>query len=346
MEVSRSLAAGVNGRVVIFALCVLLWLCGSLVSSQSTQGERIDEVVLPAIGRDAPGCAVGAFVEERIAFSKGYGVANLATQQEVTGSTVFDGASLSKQFTALALERLRQRGLLAFEDELRQHLPGFQPNVTVRRLLQHTSGLPDVFTLAEASGIGREELMMSDALEILMGLDASASSPEAQFRYSNSGYVLLSAVVEQLSGQPFQQYLRKEVFEPLGMLNTRIAGPLDTLDSTRAVGYYRDPSSAGRFTTYSAPVIYGSGGVLTTLEDLFSWHRALYAEASGTGTRLIDLLSDNSATSGQPAVPYGLGLRVGTYRGSPLVHHGGGNLGFHHHFASFPDVSRVPWKLV
>jgi CubicO group peptidase (beta-lactamase class C family) len=310
-----------------------------MVSSQATHSERIDAIVLPAIGKDAPGCAVGVFVEERVAFSKGYGLANLVTRQKVTGSTVFDSASLSKQFTALAVEQLRRRGLLAFDDEVRQHLPGFKPNATIRQLLQHTSGLPDAFSIAERKGVSRDELTMAQAVELLMELDASASSPGVQFRYSNSGYILLGAVVERLSGQSFSRYLQKEVFEPLGMLNSRIAGhPPETFDASRAAGYYRDPDSVGRFANYAAPpVVYGSGGVLTTLEDLFSWHRALYAETAGTGRRLIDLLSDRTATPRGPSVPYGLGLRVSTYRGSPLVHHGGGNRGFHHHFASFPD---------
>lgn len=208
-----------------------------------------------------------------VVFSEGYGLADEANKVPNTRETVFDTGSLSKQFTAAAILHLEEQGLLQLTDTLPQffeHVPAEKANIAVHQLLTHTSGLTPYVYESDFEKMSREEAVQA-ALDSELELD-----PGEKYMYSDTGYGLLAAIVEIVSGQAFTEYLHQNLFEPAGMDSTGFYNEQKWADLTVAHGYNNDKDlgSAG-----SRPGPYwgllGFGGVLSTVGDLHCWHLAL-----------------------------------------------------------------------
>lgn len=313
---------------------------GWVLESRLDLERKIDAIVSEFVDPEGPGLSVLIGRDDRVLVHKGYGRADVAEGQPITPRSRFVIGSVTKQFTALAVMLLRHRGRLTYDDPVARWLPGlpgWAHQVTLRQLLHHTGGvreyLDEEFWTAAAAGRYPD---LGSVLELIAGLGDLEFEPGTCWRYSNSGYVLLGAVIERASGQTFASFLQDHVFVPLGMDHT-LVGETDERPAGLATGYrYRGKGEYEPAPWHFAVIGWADGNVISTTGDLFRWSQSLYT------SRLLPL--DVLAEALVPCRPfdpafsrYGFGQLMGERRGVREVHHGGGTLGFVSALHRFPD---------
>ncbi len=285
-----------------------------------------------------PGCAVSVTQGQRVAFTGAYGSAIVEGPVANTATTSFHIASVSKQFTAFAIHLLRAEGRLSLGDDVRNYVPelhDFGMPITINDLLHHRSGLRDQWSLLALSGRRLEDtITQEDVTRILYGQRDLNFPPGSRFAYSNSNYTLLALVVERVSGQPFGQFVKQRVFQPLGMVDSWVQDDFRVIRAGHAQPYA--PAGAGykrRSLPYST---YGATGVQTSVADMARW--AMNFDAPKVGTRAIfDAMIATQPDASGKAQPYASGLEIGRYRGAMTVEHSGTDPGYVADFLMLPE---------
>jgi CubicO group peptidase (beta-lactamase class C family) len=284
--------------------------------------QKVD-AVFDFIDRGAPGCALGVVKDGALAYGRGYGLANLDWGIPLTTSTVFDIGSVSKQFTATALALLDLDGVLSLDDEVPTwipELPDYGSRITIRHLLNHTSGIRDYLTLQSLAGFEFANVMDEhDGVELIVRQRALNFEPGSEYLYSNSGYLLLANVVRRATGQSLREFLEERVFDPLGMAHTSIWDDNTEIVAERATGY--SPGDGWEIDHAWNFQLGGDGQVITSIDDLVKWDANFYDPVVG-GTGLLDRLHTQGILNDGDTIEYALGLRVGEYRGLRRVAHG------------------------
>jgi len=272
----------------------------------------------------------------RVVVRRAYGMADLEHRIAATPETDYRLASVSKQFTAMAVMLLAKDGKLRYDQPGRDFLPELPAaarSVTVRHLLNHTSGLWDYEDLIPESRTA--QLEDRDVLALLSSKDSLYFPPGSQYRYSNSGYVLLGLIVARVSGMSFPEFLRARIFTPLGMGATvaHVEGS-DTIPR-RAYGYSPRGGAFVQTDQSVTSATLGDGGIYTNVDDMTRWDEAL------SGTSLVDSAALELATT-PPQLPggaptqYGFGWFVDSYRGEQRWRHTGETSGFRNAIQRFP----------
>jgi CubicO group peptidase (beta-lactamase class C family) len=310
-----------------------------LLGAQSSTVKLEDSIAGFGFTGSAPGCAVGPTSGSEVVFARGYGMADLEHTVPVTPTSAFYIASVSKQFTALATLLLVRDQKLRLEDFVRSHipeLPAHAAEITVRDLIQHTSGMRDYLELLRLSGFRDDRRVRAkDFWAILQrqrGLNFAAGT---EHLYSNSGYVLLAALVQRMAGVSLREFANQRIFGPLGMRSTFYGDDPGQLVPNRAVGY----SKAGaewRLNSSTLDLV-GDGGVYTTLEDMLRWARSM-GQPLVQGRSVIDLMSAEGALRSGQRIRYGMGLESGEVNGHPTLHHGGAFVGYNAHSLYVPSL--------
>ena len=299
---------------------------------------RIDSVFSDIDRTTSPGCAAAVYRDGKIVYARGYGMANLEHGIAISPRSVFDIGSTSKQFTAAAIALLAQDGKLSIDDDVRRfvpELPSYQRPVTLRHLLNHTSGIRDYLTLMSLRGENFDGVTTDDdALALILRQKATNFEPGSEFLYSNSGYFLLSVVVERVSGKSLARFAQERMFAPLGMAHTHFHDDHTLVTPLRATGYSPLPGGGFRIDM-SGFEQTGDGAVYTTVEDLLRWDANFFEPAVG-GRRLLDDLHTQGKLNDGKTLPYALGLFVDTYRGARRVRHGGAWAGYRADLLRFP----------
>jgi CubicO group peptidase (beta-lactamase class C family) len=316
------------------AATVAACLVASAAAAAGDPAARMDEVVQSYVkSKDNP--FIGAVLVERSGqalLSKGYGSANLEWDVPNTPTTKFRLGSVTKQFTAAAILLLEDRGKLRVDDLVKKHLPDAPPawdKVTIFHLLTHTSGIPSFTAFPDYGSLQSLPTFPKELVRRFRDKPLDFE-PGEMWSYSNSGYVLLGYLIEKISGESYDDFLRKNVFEPLEMKDSGYDSPAAIIPR-RASGY--SPGRKGspvntRFLHMTVP--HAAGGLYSTTEDLGRWVHGLF------GAKLL------SAASLQKMITpfkqdYALGLAVSTVRGHKKIEHGGGIEGFNTHLAYYPD---------
>ncbi len=287
-----------------------------------------------------PGCAVGVGQAGAILFARAYGMADLEHDVPNTPETVFEPGSVSKQITATATILLALEGKLSLDDDIRRYipeLPDYGEPVTIRHLLNHTSGLRDWGSVAGIEGWPRTRRAHTHThvLDILSRQKALNYRPGEYYSYTNSGFNLQAILVERVSGIPFAQFCTERIFEPLGMAHTQWRDDFTRVVKDRAIAYGANPDGSWSMLMPFEDV-HGNGGLLTTVEDLlrFTWN----LDTGGLGgARYIEEMHRQGVLSSGQVISYASGLEIGTYRGIPEVQHSGSTAGYRGHLARFPD---------
>ena len=304
-----------------------------------TLWKKVDQV-FAFIEADAPGCALGVIRDGRLAYGKGYGLANLDWGVPIGTSTVFDIASVSKQFTATAVALLDMDGVLSLDDDVRQwvpELPDYGVTITIRQLLNHTGGLRDYLTLLNLAGFDFANVFdEEDGVRLIVRQRAPNFEPGSEYLYSNSGYLLLANIVRRASGMSLREFLQDRVFEPLGMSGTSVWDRNTEVLANRATGYSRAGTEGWRINHAWNFQMGGDGQVITSVEDLARWDANFYEPVLG-GQGLLDRLHTRGVLSNGDTISYALGLTLDRYRGLPRVQHGGSWAGFRSQLARFPE---------
>jgi len=291
------------------------------------------------------GAAVLAIDRGKVIFREGFGVADIESGDPVTPATNFRIASVSKQFTATAVMLLVDDRRLALDDTLADHFPGFPDygnRITVRHLLNHTAGLPDY----EDSVPDDAELQVHDrdVLKIMLATEAPIFTPGTRYQYSNTGYALLTLIVEQVTGRTYQGFVEERIFKPCGMDTSVVF--IDGLNEVpyRAFGHKKQENGWARHDQSPTSAVLGDGGIYSSLDDLARWCRALQAQ------RLLSKQAYRAVhTPGKidgETTGYGFGWRIDTYKGQPRLHHTGSTRGFSLCLQRYPERSAAVVVLI
>ena len=324
-------------EVLTLALCTACATAGGpRVSADDLR--LVDSLFTAYSGPLVPGASVVVIREGRVVVRRAYGMADLEHRGAATPETDYRLASVSKQFTAMAVMLLAKDGRLRYDQPVRDFLPELPAatgSVTVRHLLNHTSGLWDYEDLIPESRTA--QLDDRDVLALVSSKDSVYFPAGSQYRYSNSGYVLLGLIVARVSGMSFPELLRARIFLPLGMgASVAHVEGSDTIPP-RAYGY---SPRGGAFVPTDQSVTsatLGDGGIYTNVDDMTRWDQALY----GGGTELVDAATMELATT-PPQLPagattqYGFGWFVDNYRGEKRWRHTGETSGFRNAIQRFP----------
>ncbi|UCD23105.1 MAG: beta-lactamase family protein [Gemmatimonadota bacterium] len=284
-----------------------------------------------------PGGLVAVASRGRIVHLKAYGLANVELSVPVTDSTVFEIGSISKQFVSAAVMLLVQDGGLEVDDPIHQYLPDLPSEwlgVTVRHLMTHTSGIPDYEEIATYDIYGFR-LTPEEVIRIAHSRPVDFA-PGQGWYYSNTGYFLLSMIVERIEGKPLGEVLRSRIFEPLGMNQTRLADP-EAIIPHRASGYWVNKVGEliNRRPTETSSTL-GAGGILSSTYDLAKWDAALYGDRLLSAESKSSMWTATILPNGEDT-GYGFGWGLRPYEGLTSQNHGGQVAGFVANFARFPE---------
>jgi CubicO group peptidase (beta-lactamase class C family) len=294
-----------------------------------TVARWVDSLLSPYASNRTPGCAVGVRRNGSLVLAKGYGMADLEHEAPITPETPFYVASLAKQFTAMAVVLLARDHRLSLDDSVRKwvpEVPAFGATITLRHLLNHTSGLRDYLTLLAVSGWPSDGPFTEQQFLALIARQRSLNfTPGDEFLYSNTGYALLAIVVKRASGQSLKDFAAERIFKPLGMTNTEFRDDHTRLIRQRAIGYALD--AQGYHSSQPQFDIVGDGGAYSTIDDLAKWDANFDTGRVG-GKNGIALLETPGRLNDGQEIRYGLGLSIGNFRGRKTVSHNGAYGGY------------------
>jgi CubicO group peptidase (beta-lactamase class C family) len=288
---------------------------------------------------DSPGAAVAIVKDGLVIYRKGFGCAQLEYGVPIMPSTVFHVASVSKQFTAMAITMLEEQGKLSADDDIRKYLTelaDFGKTITIRHLLNHTSGLRDQWDLLVLSGWRMDDVItQAHIMDRLRRQKELNFPPGEQYMYSNSGFTLLAEIVSRVSGRPFTEWTRENIFLPLGMTSTHFHLDHKEIVRNRAYSYEGDAVKGFKQSVLNYANV-GATSLFTTVEDMASWLRNFDEKRVG-GAAVLDRMLTKGVLNNGTEIPYARGIEVAEYKGLKTIGHSGGDAGFRSHVLYFPE---------
>jgi len=273
-----------------------------------------------------------------VVYRKGFGCAQLEYGIPITPSTVFHVASVSKQFTAMAITMLEAAGKLSADDDIRKYLPelpDFGKTITIRHLLNHTSGLRDQWELLILSGWRMDDVItQSDIMGRLTRQKELNFPPGERYLYCNSGFTLLAEIVSRVSGQPFTDWTRDNIFRPLGMSSTHFHIDHQEVVKDRAYSYEGGPGKGFQQAVLNYANV-GATSLFTTVEDMANWLRNFDDRRVG-GAAVMDKMLTKGVLNNGSEIPYARGISIEEYKGLKMIGHSGGDAGFRSDIIYFP----------
>jgi len=331
-----------------FPALVVLTLGSTLLAPSPTSAQvavpefRVDSVFADVDGPTTPGCALSVMRGGAPIYERGYGMANLEYGIPITPHSVFHIASVSKEFTAMAVELLVNEGKVSWDDDIRRYVPevpDFGTPITLRHLVHHVSGIRDQWNLLSMAGWRWEAdvVTQGDVLDITSRQTALNFRPGERYLYSNTGFTLLAVVVERVSGRSLREFAQERIFAPLGMEETHFHDDHEMIVRNRAWAYAPDPDGLfGLKNSIPDFDVVGATSLFTTVHDLAAWDRNFITARVG-GPEALTRMQQRFVLNSGDTIAYAHGLTVGTYRGLRTVGHGGSDAGYRSNFLRFPD---------
>jgi len=324
---------------MLFLISVLVIRTFSQSLPDSTVS-KITKIFTRWDNKNSPGCAIAIVRNDSILFARGYGMANLEYGIPIEPETIFHMASISKQFTAFSIVLLARQGKLQLDDDIHKYLswfPDLKEKITIRNLLNHTSGIRDQWQLLAISGTRLDDVITQDhIIKILSKQQALNFRPGEQYSYSNSGFTMLAEIVRSVTGQSLRQFTDSAIFKPLGMVNTHFHDNYEEIVKNRSYSYYRTDSVhfANSILSYSNA---GATSLFTNLNDMSKWIMNFYTHKVGDQKDIDQLTQKGKLNSGKE-LNYALGIVSDTYNGWRQFSHGGADAGYRTYLAIFPDL--------
>jgi CubicO group peptidase (beta-lactamase class C family) len=320
------------------AAAVLVALRGAPAqAADSHTVERVDAIVREAMrAHQIPGIGLGVVRDGHLIKATGYGYANVELRVPVSTASIFQAGSVSKQFTSAAIMMLVKEGKIGLEDPLSKYYPQARDSaagaLTVRQLLTHTSGLPDIYTETDENAYDkgildfRRDYTEDELLEKYLALKLDFT-PGERWSYSNTGYEILGFLIHRVTGEFYGDFLKQRIFDPLLMGSTRIISEEDIVPNR--VSGYRIIDGQLKNQEWIAPSLNttADGGLYTNLTDLAKWDAALYTDKLLPRDSRSLIWTPVRLNSGD-TYPYGFGWEISEVNGHPLYYHTGGNQGF------------------
>lgn len=329
----------------ILGLVVIAFTSSTLGAGQSNPSdtnklaEQVDALFVQWNKPDSPGCALAVIKDGRIIYQRGYGMANLDYDIPISTASVFNIASVSKQFTAMSVLLLAKQGKLSLDDDIRKYVPDFpqyQSPITIRNLLYQTSGIREYSHLMSASGVKYQDASDEDVFKILARQKELNFKPGDEYLYSNSNYFLLARIVRIVRGKSLREFAGENIFKPLRMVNTGFHSDSTEVTKKRATGYSYNIYDGFSVESVGAYHV-GDGGILTTIDDLFLWDQNYYDNKLGGGNQLIEQFVTPGTLNNGRKLDYAMGLDVEEYKGLKMIGHDGVYNGFNASMIRFPE---------
>ena len=314
----------------------------SLVTVQAQlselQTQKIDSIFNSWTETNHPGGAVGIMQKGEIVYAKAFGLASLEYQVPNTPETIFNVGSVSKQFTAMGIVLLHEKGLLSIDDDIPKYLPempDFGHTITIRHMLHHTSGLRSLHAMLALAGWREDDSRTNaDLYRFMLKQKELNFIPGEEYLYCNTGYMLMVNIIENVTKEKFPQWMEANIFKPLGMLNTYVEDRYDRIVPNNATSYYKENDGFFRAVEYWGYV--GSGNVHSTTKDLLTWLQNFSTPSPGWSSafemlKTTDKLNDGSDNN------YAFGMVVDEVNGHERIQHGGAIGGFRANVSTYPE---------
>lgn len=319
-------------------LCSTSWAASGVTTPQNSKEDALRSILNEAYVEDAPGACVIVVKDGQVLFRGARGMANVELSFPLQSQSVLRIGSVTKQFTAAAMLLLVREGKLSLSDPVTKFIPDYPTQghvVTIQHLLSHTSGIKNYTEVPEWVPTMRTDVTPDQLISVFKDKPFDFA-PGEQWKYDNSGYVLLGAIIERVSGQSYAQFMRNRIFDPLGMKQTRIDDPKDIIPN-RAEGYSPQDNHWMNADFLSMTQPYSAGALVSTVDDLARWNAAIENDDLLTHDLWMRATSTFVLSDGTPT-RYGAGWIMGRIGNLASVEHGGGINGFNAY------VLRVPSK--
>ncbi|MSU23181.1 MAG: DUF3471 domain-containing protein [Opitutus sp.] len=304
----------------------------------ATLPTQIDELLAQSYPADAPGAAVIVVRHGEVLLRQGYGLAHVELGVPVKPEHVFRLGSITKQFTAVAILQLVETGKIKLDDDITTYVPEVQTGghkITLTHLLTHTSGLPSYTETKAFHTSTHQEVTLAQTLAWIRNQPAHFT-PGADWLYCNTGFRLLGAVIEKVSGQSYADYVAAKIFQPAGMMHSSY-DQTDRIIPQRIPGYTAKGGRTANADFIAMTQPHAAGALVSNVDDLWKWEQALAAGTLVSPAMLAPATTSARLIDGR-ATGYGFGWSVGTISGHPSVEHGGGIQGFSTYELRAPDA--------
>lgn len=308
-------------------------------SQQETAPQNIEDLISQHAASDEPGASIIVVKDGVVLHKSAFGKAILEHDVDISPETVFNIASVAKQFTAYAILVLSKQNHLALDDAIQKHLPeisGFSEAITIRHLIHHMSGLKDDIGMLGLAGWRHEDLITNEnVLNLVSRQSILDFEPGYGHMYSNTNYSLLASIVERVTEKSFVTWTQEHIFEPLGMTDTQFVSSPETIISSRATGY--EAENTGKYSRKSdAWYNVGPGSLYTNVVDLAKWVTFLQMEKLD-GETVLGLMSARGVRNDGSSIDYAFGLVHGVHEGLRTLDHGGSVPGMQSSLRIFPE---------
>ncbi len=328
-------------KFIVLLLCSLIpsiRVCAQVLPDSVTK--KVDGLFAKWNTPNTPGCVIGIVRNDSLIYAKGYGLANMEYGIPNTPETIYHMASISKQFTAYAIVLLAQQGKLKLDDDIRKYLswfPDLKEKITIRHLLNHTSGIRDQWQLLAISGTRLDDVIKQEHIVKLLSKQRALNfKPGDQYTYSNSGFTMLAEIVKSVTDKTLRQFTDSLIFKPLGMSNTHFHDDYTEVVKNRSYSYF--PREGGGFG--NSVLSYSNAGatsLFTNVNDLSKWLINFYNPKAGTAED-IKLLTQKGKLNNGVESSYALGIVVNEFKGWRQYTHNGADAGYRTFATSFPDL--------
>ncbi len=324
-----------SNRWFPFFVLLVLHACAPTQSTSDLEA-FIDEMYAEVDNDRSPGTAVMVVKDGEVILNKGFGMANLSHGIEITPTTVFDLASVSKQFCAYAISTLVEEGKISLNEDVRTYipeLPDFGKTITIDHLVHHTSGIRDwTSTLPVAGWSFHDVISFEQILRMAYHQRALNYEPGVEYSYSNTGYNLLAEIVQRVEGVTFREWTNQNIFQPLGMNQTLFLDNHTESIPNRAQGY---GSSDGVFTaTPNNLLALGSSSMYSTSTDLSKW--VMHLMNPGDKQSVVERMFTKGILNNGEEISYAFGLSVTEYEDAPWISHSGSWASFRTYLCILP----------
>ena len=311
-------------RLIILCFTILL----SITSNAQNLNQKIDSLIESEFKEaNGPGGIFMVAREGKPIYEKAFGMANLELDSKLNTNSVFQIGSMTKQFTAIAILMLEEQGKLKVGNQISKYIPSY-PNgdkITIHHLLTHTSGIKDFTKMKALQDIAQKEMTPEQMVDFFKNEPADFV-PGEKFEYNNSGYVVLGYIIELTSGETYEDFIKRNIFEKVGMTNSYYASDRKIIKN-RAFGYHKKSSGYVNKTVINFSVPFASGSLMSTLDDMLKWQNALNQSLLLGQKQQVKAFTKYKFKNGQE-IEYGYGWHLKNIGGIPTREHGGSIFGF------------------
>jgi CubicO group peptidase (beta-lactamase class C family) len=326
-------------KLCLTSVLLLFSLLASAQTSSNNVEKNIDSVFKNYDTKTGPGVAILIIRDQQVIFKKGYGIANLEYDEPITPASVFDIASVSKQFTGYAISTLIQQRRISEDDDIHKYLPDvpqYAHKITIHNLIHHTSGIRDWPMMLNLAGWRwDEDFLFDDIMRMVKYQKDLDFEPGSKFSYSNTGYNLLAEIVHKAGGKPFPEWVKENIFTPLNMNSSIVMSDHQKIIRHLATSYYGNGDGAGKIN--DALIAYGSSSIYTNTEDLAKWV-VFFQKGIESKDPVIERMLQTDILTNKEKNNYAYGLFLDDNdHGLHSISHDGGWAGYRTLIKNYPD---------